>query len=100
MAPVRMSVMVIIAWKYLRANGGGDGLDEWLGILFLTEYTNMALIAANIMKKMTKIEEFTWTGSSVPLYEENFTIVESKTTIPVKIKMKRSEFFLVRFKVA
>lgn len=69
-------------------------------MLFLTEYINVALVAANIIKKMTKIAEFNWTKISAALYEKNFTMVESKTTIPVKTKMKIREFFLVRLKVA
>jgi len=71
-----------------------------LDMLFLTEFINMTLIVTNIMEKMTKIATFNWTGNSAALYEENFTMVESKTTIPVKIKMKISEFFLVRLTVA
>lgn len=58
----------------------------------------MMLAAANIMEKMIKIARFTWTGISTELYEENLTTVESKTIIPVMIKMMMSEFFLVKFK--
>jgi hypothetical protein len=34
-------------------------------------------------------------GISIPLYEKNFTVVESITIIEVKIKMKMNEFLFV-----
>jgi hypothetical protein len=52
------------------------------------------------MEKTTKIATFNEVGDWTPLYAENFTIVESNTTVVVKIKMKISEVFLVRLKVA
>jgi hypothetical protein len=99
MPAVKISVVVIVAWKYLRASGG-VGLYAWLDIISLTEFTSMKLAATNIMEKMTKIAKFNDVEGSTPLYEENFTIDESKTAMPVKINMKIIEFFLVRFKVA
>jgi len=51
------------------------------------------------MEKMTKIATFNQVGDSTPLYEENSTIVESNTTMTVKIKIKISEVFLLRVKV-
>jgi hypothetical protein len=60
----------------------------------------MVLLATNIVEKMTKIVMFNQVGDSIPLYEENFTIVESNTTMVVKIKMKVSEVFLLSVKVA
>jgi hypothetical protein len=74
-------------------------LYAYLDILFLTEFSNVVLLVTNIMEKMTKIAKFNWLEGWTPLYEENFTMVESKITMPVKIKIKISEFFLVRFKV-
>jgi hypothetical protein len=59
----------------------------------------MVLLVTNIIEKMTKIAMFNQVGDSTPLYAENFTIVESNTTVVVKIKMKISEVFLVKFKV-
>jgi hypothetical protein len=75
-------------------------LNGLLDILFLTEFINIVPVATNITEKMTKIAKFNSLEGWTPLYEENFTMVESKTTIPVKIKITISEFFLVRLKVA
>ena len=72
----------------------------YLDIIFLTEFINMILIVTNVMEKITKIAKFNWIGNSTPLYDENFTIVESNTAMNVKIKIKISDFFLVRFKLA
>ncbi len=58
----------------------------------------MVLLATNIIEKMTKIAMFNQVGNSTPLYEENSTIVESNTTMVVKIKMKISEVFLLRLR--
>jgi hypothetical protein len=55
----------------------------------------MVLLATNIIEKMTKIAAFNQVGYSTPLYEANSTIVESNTTMVVKIKMKISEVFLL-----
>jgi hypothetical protein len=60
----------------------------------------MVLLATNIMEKMTKIAMFNQVGSLTPLYEEKSTIVESNTTMVVKIKIKISEVFLLSVKVA
>jgi len=60
----------------------------------------MVLLVTNTMEKITKIAMFNEVGDSTPLYAENLTIVESNTTTVVKIKMKISEVFLVRLKVA
>jgi hypothetical protein len=68
-------------------------------ILFLTEFISIVLLATNIIEKMIKIATFNQVGSLTPLYEEKSTIVESNTTMAVKIKMKISDFFLVRFKL-
>ena len=65
-------------------------------VSFLTEFSNMVLLATNIIEKMIKIAMFKEVGSSTPLYEENFTMVESNTTMVVKIKMKISEVFLTQ----
>ena len=35
-------------------------------ILFLTEFSNMVLLAANIIEKMTKIAMFDWDEASIP----------------------------------
>ena len=56
--------------------------------------------ATNIIENRTKIALFNEVGSSTPLYEENSTMVESNTTMHVKIKMKTSEVFLLRVKLA
>jgi hypothetical protein len=69
-------------------------------ILFLTEFSSTVLLATNIIEKMIKIVTFNQVGDSTPLYEENSTIIESNTTMVVKIKMKTSEVFLLRVKVA
>jgi hypothetical protein len=69
-------------------------------MLFPTGFSNMVLLATNIIEKMTKIVMFNQVGSLTPLYEENSTIVESNTTIVVKIKMKISEVFLLSVKMA
>ncbi|HEY9386515.1 MAG TPA: hypothetical protein VIP70_05715 [Nitrososphaeraceae archaeon] len=74
-------------------------MSAYLDITFLTEFINIVLVVTNTNEKATKIAKFNWIGNSTPLYEENFTIDVSNTTIVVKIKMKISEFFLVRFKV-
>jgi hypothetical protein len=52
------------------------------------------------MEKIIKNSMFKDEGNSTPLYEENSTIVESNNTTAVKIKMKTSEVFLLRVKVA
>jgi hypothetical protein len=75
-------------------------LDVFVEILFLTEFSSMVLLATNIMEKMTKIAMFNQVGSLTPLYEEKATIVESNTTMVVKIKIKISEVFLLSVKVA
>lgn len=67
---------------------------------FLTESINSMPVAPNIVASITKIAMFTRTGGSLPLNEENLTIVESNRTMVEKIKMKISEVFLVRPKVA
>jgi hypothetical protein len=59
----------------------------------------MVLLATNIMEKTTKIAMCNQVGGLTPLYEEKSTIVESKTTTVVKIKMKVSEAFLFSVKV-
>jgi len=59
----------------------------------------MGLLIRNIMEKIIKIATFSHIGILTPLYEENFTIVESNTITVVKIKTKISEFFLDRFTV-
>jgi hypothetical protein len=56
-------------------------------------------LATNNIEKMTKIVMFNQFGSLIPPYEENSTIVESNTTMAVKIKMKISEVFLLSVKV-
>jgi hypothetical protein len=78
---------------------GAADLYAYLDLIFLTEFINIVLVITNTMEKITKIAKFNEVGSSTPLYEENFTIVESNTAMAVKIKMKISDFFLVRFKV-
>jgi hypothetical protein len=65
-------------------------------ILFRTELSNIALLATNIMEKMTKIAMFNQLGNSTPLYEDNSAIVESNTTMVVKIKIKIIEVFLLK----
>jgi hypothetical protein len=79
---------------------GAADLYAYLDLIFLTEFINIILTVTNIMKKMTKMVKFNGVGSSTPLYEENFTIVESNTAMAVKIKMKIRDFFLVRCKLA
>ena len=59
----------------------------------------MILLAPKIIEKTTKITVFVVLPRSTPLYEENFTTVESNTIIDVKIKIKISEVFFVRVKV-
>ena len=71
----------------------------YVKILFLTEFISSVLLATNIIEKIIKIATFSQVGSLTPLYEEKSTIVESNTTMAVKIKMKISDFFLVRFKL-
>jgi hypothetical protein len=71
-------------------------LDVFVEILFLTEFSNMVLLAANIVEKMTNIAMFDQDEASTPLYEEKSTMVESTTTIVVKTKIKASEVFLLR----
>ena len=68
-------------------------------IIFLTEFSNIVLLATNIIEKMTKIATFNQVGDSTPLYEEKSTIVESDITTVVKINIKISEVFLLRVKV-
>jgi hypothetical protein len=48
----------------------------------------MILIVTNVMEKITKIAKFNEVENSTPLYEENFTIVESNTAMNVKIKIR------------
>jgi hypothetical protein len=79
---------------------GAADLYAYLDLIFLTEFINIVLVITNIMERITKIAKFNEVGNSTPLYEENFTIVESNTAMAVKIKMMISDFFLVRFKVA
>ncbi len=79
---------------------GATDLYADLDLILLTEFINIVLVITNIMEKITKIAKFNEVGNSTPLYEENLTIVESNTAMAVKIKMKISDFFLVRFKVA
>ena len=57
------------------------------------------MLIANIVKKMTKIVIFDHFGNSIPLYEENLIIIDSKTAMPANIKMKASEVHLFRDKV-
>jgi hypothetical protein len=66
----------------------GTGSYAYLDITFLTEFINMILIVTNVMEKITKIAKFNEVENSTPLYEENFTIVESNTAMNVKIKIR------------
>jgi hypothetical protein len=65
-----------------------DCLSLCFDLDFCTEFNNNVLLIANIVKKMTKIVIFNHFGNSIPLYEENLTIIESKTAMLAKIKMK------------
>lgn len=65
-----------------------DRLSLFLEMDFSTVFNKNILQIANTVKKMTKIVTFTHFGNSTPLYEENFTIIESKTAMLAKIKMK------------
>jgi hypothetical protein len=98
MAIVKICVVLIIPLKYLRPSGSA-GLYTCVDIIFLTEFSNIVLLATNIIEKMTKIATFNQVGDSTPLYEEKSTIVESNTTTVVKINIKISEVFLLRVKV-
>jgi len=55
-------------------------------------------ITANTVEKVTKIPTFHEVGNSTPLCAKNLTIVESITTMRVKIKIKIREFLFVRLK--
>jgi hypothetical protein len=57
------------------------------------------LPAANIIEKMRKTTVFVSFEGFTPLYDENFTMVESNIIIDVKTKIKASEVFLLRVKV-
>jgi hypothetical protein len=98
MAIVRICVALIITCKYLRPRGAG--LYVPVDMLFLTEFSNMVLLAPNIIENMIKIAVFDRLERSTPLYEENSTIVESNTIMVVKTKIKTSEVFLLRVKLA
>ncbi|HJT49453.1 MAG TPA: hypothetical protein VJ729_14805 [Nitrososphaeraceae archaeon] len=65
-------------------------------ILFFTEFSNTALLAANIIEKTIKTAMFVENEASAPLYEEKSTTVESTTTMVAKIRMKTSEVFLLK----
>jgi hypothetical protein len=78
----------------------GAGLYACVDILFLTEFSNTVLLVTNIVEKMIKIRTFNQVENSIPLYEENSTIVESNTTTVVKINIKISEVFLLSVRVA
>ena len=99
MTAVKISVMLIMWLKYLKDSGIVAILCAYLDKRFLTEFMNMVLVVTNIIENITKIERLNGREGSTPVYEENFTMDVSNTTIVVKTKMKISEFFLVRFKV-
>lgn len=65
-----------------------DLLSLFLNLNFPTVFNKNVLLIAYTEKKMIKIVIFTHFGNSIPLYEENLTIIESKTARPAKIKMK------------
>ena len=73
MATVKISVALIMPWKYLRPRGAG--LYVSVNILFLKEFSSMVLLATNIMEKMIKIAMFNQVPNLTPLYEEKSTIV-------------------------
>ena len=98
MATVKICVALIIPCQYLRPSGGA-GLYVCVDILFLTEFSSIVLLATKTIEKMIKIATFNQVEDSTPLYEENSTIIESNTTMAVKIKMKTSEVFLLSVKL-
>jgi hypothetical protein len=61
-----------------------------------TELISIMPITANIVEKVTKIPTFHEVGNSTPLCAKNLTIVESTTTMSVKIKIKIREFLLLK----
>jgi hypothetical protein len=56
-------------------------------------------VATNIIEKIMKIVVLSDVEASTPLYEEKFTMVESKTTMTVNTSMKINELFLLRDKL-
>jgi hypothetical protein len=85
----------IVRLKNLRDWGNAVPFDT----VFTTEIIRIELVIINTKKNPRKIVRFVRVESSMPLYDKNFTMVESITAIIVKIKIRTREFFLVMFRV-
>ena len=62
--------------------------------LFLTEFSKMILAIAKTVANVTKIQKLNEDGIFTSLYVKNLTSVESTITIPVKVKIRKSDIFL------
>ena len=63
---------------------------------FLTEFIKSVLVATNITKNIPNITMLNKVEGSLPLNDENLTMVESSKTTAEKTTMKISEVLLVR----
>jgi hypothetical protein len=85
-----VSRYLIPFWSYLYASAG---------VFFRTEYNNKVLLNPNIIKNVIKFAILNAVGILTPLYDEKFTIVESKTTTAANTTVKINEVFLLSVKL-